>query len=133
MFDPQPDSSTSIMAMARVGTLREFDKAGQPRVEIGNLLLTARSTTPLSTRLLGQEVVVIYEDNDPLCPIIMGVILAQPRAETTTIEATKEVVIRCGESSLTLTSGGKVMLRGSYVLSRSTGVNRILGGSVQIN
>jgi hypothetical protein len=34
---------------------------------------------------------------------------------------------------LTLTHAGKVLIRGAYVLSRSSGVNRIKGGSVQIN
>ena len=28
---------------------------------------------------------------------------------------------------------GKVLIRGAYLLSRSSGVNRIKGGSVQIN
>lgn len=49
------------------------------------------------------------------------------------IKAENEIVLRCGESSITLTKSGKIILRGAYVLSRSTGVNRIQGGSVQIN
>ena len=32
-----------------------------------------------------------------------------------------------------LTRAGKVLIQGAYLLSRSTGVNRIKGGSVQIN
>lgn len=49
------------------------------------------------------------------------------------IEGQEEVVIRCGESSITLTKSGKILIRGKYLLSRSSGVNRILGGSVQVN
>ena len=49
------------------------------------------------------------------------------------IEGHDEVVLKCGEASITLTKAGKIIIRGKYLLNRSTGVNRILGGSVQIN
>ena len=49
------------------------------------------------------------------------------------LEGHEEVVLRCGEASITLTKAGKIMIRGKYILNRSTGVNRILGGSVQVN
>ena len=47
--------------------------------------------------------------------------------------AEREIVLRVGDASITLTRAGKIILRGTYVLSRSSGVNRIKGGSVQIN
>jgi hypothetical protein len=49
------------------------------------------------------------------------------------IEGQEEVVLTCGESSITLTKAGKILIRGNYLVSRSNGVNRILGGSVQVN
>lgn len=49
------------------------------------------------------------------------------------LEGQEEVVLRCGEASITLTRNGKIAIRGKYLLSRSSGVNRILGGSVQVN
>ena len=49
------------------------------------------------------------------------------------LSAEQEIVLRCGEASITLTRAGKVLIRGAYLLSRSSGVNRIKGGSVQIN
>lgn len=49
------------------------------------------------------------------------------------IEGQDEIVLKCGESSITLTSAGKIIIRGKYLLSRASGVNRILGGSVQVN
>lgn len=49
------------------------------------------------------------------------------------LEGQEEVVLKCGEASITLTRNGKVVIRGKYLLSRSSGVNRILGGSVQVN
>ena len=47
--------------------------------------------------------------------------------------ALEEVVLRCGAASITLTSEGRVIIRGAHVVSRSTGANKIKGGSVQIN
>jgi hypothetical protein len=47
--------------------------------------------------------------------------------------AEQEIVLRCGKASITLTRAGKVLIRGAYILNRSSGVNRIKGGSVQIN
>ncbi|ACR14380.1 DUF6484 domain-containing protein [Teredinibacter turnerae] len=49
------------------------------------------------------------------------------------IEGQDEVVLKCGEASITLTKSGKIVLRGKYILSRSSGVQRILGASVQVN
>ena len=53
--------------------------------------------------------------------------------EQVTLSAEKEIVLKCGKSSITLTKAGKIIIRGEYVLSRSSGVNKIKGGSVQIN
>lgn len=49
------------------------------------------------------------------------------------VEAKEEVVLKCGEASITLSKSGKISIRGKYILNRATGVNRILGGSVQVN
>jgi hypothetical protein len=56
--------------------------------------------------------------------------IADERLELT---ARREVVIRCGKASITLTPAGKVLIRGTYISSRSSGANRIKGGSVQLN
>jgi hypothetical protein len=49
------------------------------------------------------------------------------------IDAKDEVVIRCGKASITLRRNGRVVIRGTFVETRAEGVNRIKGGSVQIN
>ena len=49
------------------------------------------------------------------------------------LRAEREIVLRCGKASITLTRAGKVIIQGAYLSSRSSGVNRIKGGSVQIN
>ncbi|MDX2505188.1 MAG: DUF6484 domain-containing protein [Gammaproteobacteria bacterium] len=49
------------------------------------------------------------------------------------LEGKEEIVFKCGDASITLTKAGKILIRGKYLLNRSTGVNRIMGGSVQVN
>lgn len=61
----------------------------------------------------------ISVDNEPLDKLL--------------IEGKDEVTLRCGDASITLTRNGKLILRGKYILSRSSGVNRVLGASVQVN
>ena len=53
--------------------------------------------------------------------------------EALQLTAEREIVLRCGKASITLTRAGKVLIRGEYIFSRSTGVNKIKGGSVQLN
>jgi hypothetical protein len=58
---------------------------------------------------------------------------AKVDGETITLTAAKELVLKCGQALIILTEDGKVVVRGSYLLSRSSGVNRIQGGSIQLN
>jgi hypothetical protein len=131
-----------------IGVLVGFDPAGVAEVDYpGNALgaLPARSILPLSDAQAGREIVLLFEGGDPTRPVVMGIVqppVATPPArrvratvdgETLTITAEKEIVLRCGEASLILTREGKIQLRGTYLLSRSSGVNRIQGGSIELN
>lgn len=49
------------------------------------------------------------------------------------LEGTEEIVLQCGAASITLTQAGKILIRGNYVLNHAGGINRITGGSVQVN
>jgi len=49
------------------------------------------------------------------------------------IEAKREIVIRCGESSITLTRSGKILIRGQHIVSRSSGANLIRGATIEMN
>jgi hypothetical protein len=48
-------------------------------------------------------------------------------------EAREEIVLRCGKGSITLRKDGKIVIKGTHLLSRAQGVNRIKGGQVNIN
>ena len=57
----------------------------------------------------------------------------QVNGQQISFNAEEQIVLRCGKSSITLTRSGKVLIRGEYVLNRSTGVNHIRGGAIRIN
>jgi len=133
---------------ALVGRIVAISQSGVPLVDFpGNTsgeLLCARSLVPITATEAGCEVALIFEDGDAAKPIVVG-LLQKPGStpvstrtvrldeESLVLSAKKDVVIQCGKASITLTSAGKVLIRGAYLLSRSSGVNRIKGGSVQIN
>ena len=110
--------------------------------------LRARTLVDLHGSHVGEPVVLMFENGDPELPIVVGVIrqkegwpLAQQPAqveveadgERMLVSAREQIVLRCGQASITLTKEGKVLIRGTYISSRSSGVNRIMGGSVQLN
>jgi hypothetical protein len=49
------------------------------------------------------------------------------------ISAKDEVVIQCGQASITLRRNGRVVIRGTYVETVSSGTNRVKGGQVRVN
>jgi len=144
-----PTQQTGVI----VGELIAISDEGQtPLVcypdQPGTAAIAARTTIDLQGRHIGQQVVLMFEGNDLAKPIIMGVIQGktgwpldkQPNqvevyadGERMIVSAKEQLVLRCGKASITLTKAGKVLIKGSYVLSRSSGVNRIKGGSVQLN
>ncbi|SRR6266852_5262885 len=92
--------------------------------------------TPAARGSAGPNVAAVRGSPDPAHGSTEGLhppIAAEVDGERLVFTADQEIVLKCGEASLTLTKAGKILIRGTYVLSRSSGVNRIKGGSVQIN
>ncbi len=133
-----------------VGLLVGLDGDGDPLVAFpgnaGESGTRARSMIELRHDDIGRELALMFECGDPAQPLVMGRmhrpdghatvprgLVAEADGERLELRAEREIVLRCGRASITLTRAGKILLRGAYLLSRSSGVNRIKGGSVQIN
>lgn len=139
-----------------IGRLCGIGPQGEPLVEHPFCAQTdgvpARAMASFGEADVGREVALLFEGGDPQKPVIMGMMFeaggAQERrapvftrtksqatvdGERLVFTADREIVLQCGEASITLTRAGKILLKGSYLLARSSGVNRIQGGSVQIN
>lgn len=132
---------------AAIGRLAGLAGDGLPLVTLdsagGAPPRPARTTLPLGPEDVGAELVLLFEAGDPARPIVVGRLCGPGPAvarvellrdgERLVLEAEREIVLRCGKASITLTRAGKVLIRGAYVSSRSSGVNRIKGASVQLN
>jgi len=111
----------------------------------------ARCLGALHGRHVGRPVAVMFEGGNPRRPLVLGPVAASAadmepgkplltgpapldlEVERVVVDSMQGIVLRCGKASITLTEDGKVLIRGTRVLTRASGVNRILGGSVQIN
>ena len=49
------------------------------------------------------------------------------------IEADEEIQLKCGKGVITVDNNGKIIVKGTHLLSRSSGPQRIKGASVSIN
>jgi hypothetical protein len=145
-----PETTTATSARVDgvvIGVLLDVPTAQGPVVAFpgcpGVTGLAARTTTPLTREDIGVQVALMFEAGDLAKPLVIGRIQRLPNTTTPAVAhldgerlefcAQRELVLRCGKASITLTRAGKVIIRGTYLSSRSSGVNRIKGGSVQIN
>lgn len=131
-------------------------EGNQPLIDAGQGPTPARLLARVDIQALQQpdlsacEVLLVFEQGDPARPIIIDMLLpvsaelvsielnAQDQdlvvdGKRIVFEAAQEIVLKCGEGSITLSKDGKIVVKGSQLISRSTGVNKIKGGSVQIN
>jgi len=140
--------------------LRGFSVDGEPVVDFPSMPEIAASNARACVRLcdgdIGKFLMVAFEQGDVHRPIVFGVVRLpegpeaerlstptqanhHPTVETdvdgdvVVINASKKMTLKCGESSITLQPDGTILIRGAYVQSRSSGVNRIQGASVRIN
>jgi hypothetical protein len=95
---------------------------------------------------IGREAVLLIDPLGGGAPVLLG-LLQRPGAgeaerdavearvdgRRVEIEGRDEIVLKCGEASITLRRNGRVVIRGAQVETRAAGLNRIRGGSVAIN
>ena len=134
--------------VVQLGTLVALTEDGAPLILDASFpdspARSARSIVDLTAAHIGGQVVLAFDGGNPLRPIVLGVLMqqtGQQQAQVSVegdgqrvlVSAAEQLVLRCGKASITLTRAGKVLVEGTYVLTRSSGVNRIKGGSVQLN
>ena len=122
--------------------------------------VTARHLANIDTQELlgceqqGREVLINFIDNDINQPVIIGVMASvvddmvkieleskeKPTkanvvsdGESVLITAEKDILLVCGKSSLMLRKDGKIIAKGTNILSRASATNKIKGGSVEVN
>jgi hypothetical protein len=126
-----------------VGSVAAVDASGSPRVRWND-------TEPVSAQVVwmpaapnwrdcvGARVILGFIDGDEDRPIILGLLdapaVARPREpEVLRIVSGRELVIECGEAKIALRADGRIEIRGTHLVSRSSGPNKIKGGTVHIN
>ena len=132
-----------------VGQLVGVDEAGVALVDFeGN------THGPLPARIVGllshddalrhPPVALSFEGGDRSRPLIMGVVSdrVQPASgnrelmingKKIELTADTELQLRCGNASIALRRDGKLVIKGTEVISRASGANKIRGGLVNIN
>jgi hypothetical protein len=131
--------------------------SGESRPREASTLLQFSSAASASKALLGRTVLVVC--NPDASPIIMGVVAQRlwnaqtaeapseaqarlPVGETMSVQldkrqidlqASDEIRLTCGKSSLVMRRDGTVIVRGVKIVSRATESNKIRGGTVSVN
>jgi hypothetical protein len=112
-------------------------------------IVLAQTIIPLLREQIGSQVLVLFDRGEVRRPIVIG-LLQQARPSSTrsaaaplvsvqsdeqrlVLMAEREIELRCGDASITLTRAGKILIQGNYILSRSSGYNKIKGAAVDIN
>lgn len=156
---PAPGGETAV----RIGRIVEILKTGQAVVEFegspkGPLPARSILSRPLpdsGQSLVGAACLLAFENNDPGRPIVIGLLHQtlypadtesggalpfRSGSDTITVDGDrirvdgrKEIVLKCGKGSITLRADGKIVLKGTRLISRASGVNKIKGASVSIN
>lgn len=149
---PRIDLTTSIHGVVVGELLALADDGATPLVrfagQVGIGAVRARTSVDLHGPHIGCAVVLMCEQGDPTRPIILGVLrdragwpadrgIAQVDVdldgERMVVSAREQLVLRCGKARITLTKAGKVLVEGTYVSSRSSGMNRLKGAAIQLN
>jgi hypothetical protein len=150
---------SGILAVGRIVRVSEEGRAfvdwpGNPAgaMEARSIVETVRECDPADVE--GIPVLLAFENGDPSLPIVIGVIRdtvgpsASGQAATLSVERPKDaaldgrtvlldarevILLRCGKSSILLRKDGKIIVKGTEIVSRASGTNKIRGAAVKIN
>jgi hypothetical protein len=86
----------------------------------------------------GLRAVVAVQDGEDR-PVLLGLLDPPPShseegaPKSLRIDSEEELVIQCGKAKIAMRADGRIEIRGGHLISRSSGPNKIKGGSVHIN
>ncbi len=139
-------------AGAEIGRLVAVGGGGEPWVDYPSApsgprlaVLAAPPPNGVLEGAIGRHVVLLFESGHADRPLIVGWVEETPEervapartvridGERILLQGTREVVLECGEASVTLTADGKLVLRGVQIVSDAQRLNRIRGAAVRIN
>ncbi|TPI65665.1 hypothetical protein FJ420_14635 [Mesorhizobium sp. B3-1-3] len=105
--------------------------------------LPSRSMTELTADMIGSEVALLFQEGDPMKPLIVGRIIDPARktnapqvvrdGERVRIVGDERIELRCGKATILMEKDGRITIRGTYVTSQASAANRIRGGSIDLN
>lgn len=126
-----------------VGEVVGVDDQGLPLVSTGEHGARAADVVwmpdaPNWAKCVGLRVVLGHLGGDEQRPVVLGLLDAPPKTRAKTpdtlhVESKRELVIECGKSKIAMRADGRIEIRGGHLISRSSGPNKIKGGSVHIN
>ncbi len=139
-----------------IGVVIDISSTGAPLIDYpGNSSgnpIQALATVEVGKSAIGRQVAILFANGDLGQPVVIGLIrnmvdastgseeTSNPKAfdvkmddENIVFSAKNQVTFQCGKASIILTKAGKVIISGEYVVSKSTGVNSLKGGSIQLN
>lgn len=128
---------------------------GQPPVP-ARLISSVDRSMLAKKENIGRSVLLVFENGDPEYPIIVGVLenliddmvaleleaaKDQPQekpdvivdGKKITLQAEQEIVLQCGKGSITLKKEGKIIIKGTNIISRASEGNKIKGSYVDLN
>ena len=126
-----------------IGTVSAVDATGCPCVQWND-------GEPMAARVVwmpapidwaqcaGLRVILGFVEGDEQHPVVLGLLdppsVATPREpEVLRIASGRELVIECGDAKIHLRADGRVEIRGTHLVSRSSGPNKVKGATVHIN
>ncbi|WP_224368420.1 DUF6484 domain-containing protein [Hyalangium versicolor] len=143
-----PVSPAPALPAAILGWITDYDSKqgaivdfpGNPAGPVPARLLIDTGARALRSAAASRcPVALLFENGDPSLPLLVGLVWpqgereAQVDGERIILTGEKEIELRCGDASISLSRNGKIVIRGAYVETRAKGTNRIKGGAVQIN
>lgn len=158
----QSSEPANEFSTPRVGRLVGIDAQARPLVSFTGgpdqpvvARVAAAEPCPSDSTLRTQPaVLLVFESGDPQQPVIVGFVresftptpepaqlaLTTERGRSMELngkvlvfEGQEEIVLRCGQGSITLRADGQIVLKGTRLTSRASQTNKIRGASVQIN